>query len=288
MSAVRTVETAFSASIGLVAAYKARPINEDLALRWRLFRKPWMRLPVPVAAFGMAYYVGSQIPAKLFHKWSGNDSRISFDHYAGQNDLVGKFRVFENDNIRDDKKDVIRRLAAYCEDPYTKPELIQKLAEYDESDELSKFRVKRVGVDADPIFWTYGKIHGLENIAFVDPKKLAECEGNPVAIQRLINEVEDVARYNSHEEMLAKLEQAMIEYKERIGKMNLASSDSKKLLALPFYLAKRAQLPEPKRGQLEWDLYREIYGEDYLNDLDLLSRDNEEKITEFNYEKFFP
>jgi len=196
--------------------------------------------------------------------------------------------VFENDNIRDDKKDVIRRLAAYCEDPYTKPELIQKLAEYDESDELSKFRVKRVGVDADPIFWTYGKIHGLENIAFVDPKKLAECEGNPVAIQRLINEVEDVARYNSHEEMLAKLEQAMIEYKERIGKMNLASSDSKKLLALPFYLAKRAQLPEPKRGQLEWDLYREIYGEDYLNDLDLLSRDNEEKITEFNYEKFFP
>jgi len=59
MSAVRTVETAFSASIGLVAAYKARPINEDLALRWRLFRKPWMRLPVPVAAFGMAYYVGS-------------------------------------------------------------------------------------------------------------------------------------------------------------------------------------------------------------------------------------
>lgn len=70
--------------------------------------------------------------------------------------------------------------------------------------------------------------------------------------------------------------------------MSLAPSDRKKLLALPFFMAKRSQKPEPKRGQLEWDLYREIYGEDYLNDLDLINRDTEEKITEFNYEKFFP
>ena len=44
MQAVRAMESAFGASIGLVAAYKARPLNEDLALRWRLFRKPWMRV----------------------------------------------------------------------------------------------------------------------------------------------------------------------------------------------------------------------------------------------------
>jgi len=114
---------------------------------------------------------------------------------------------------------------------------------------LSKtWRIKRVGVDADPIFWTYGKIHGLENIAFVDPKKLAECEGNPVAIQKLVNEVEDVARFNSHEEMLAALEQAMIDYKNEVGKMSLAPSDRKKLLSLPFFMAKRAQNPEPRRG----------------------------------------
>jgi len=115
--------------------------------------------------------------------------------------------LFEDENVRDDKKDVINRLAAYCEDPYTQPELIQKLAEYSGESDLSKvWRVKRVGVDADPIFWAYGKIHGLENIAFVDPKKLAECEGNPVAIQKLVNEVEDVSRFNSHEDLLANLE----------------------------------------------------------------------------------
>lgn len=70
--------------------------------------------------------------------------------------------------------------------------------------------------------------------------------------------------------------------------MSLANSDRKKLLALPFYMAKRTQNPEPKRGQAEWDLYTEIYGEDYYNDLDLINRDTEEKITQFNYEKFFP
>lgn len=32
-------------------------------------------------------------------------------------------------------------------------------------------------------------------------------------------------------------------------------SDRKKLLALPFLLAKRHELPEPKRGQKEWVLF---------------------------------
>jgi hypothetical protein len=31
------------------------------------------------------------------------------------------------------------------------------------------FQVKRSGKDRDPMFWSFGKIHGLENIAFADP-----------------------------------------------------------------------------------------------------------------------
>jgi hypothetical protein len=34
--------------------------------------------------------------------------------------------------------------------------------------------------------------------------------------------------------------------------MEIASSDKKKLLSLPFYMAKRRELPEPKKGQVEW------------------------------------
>lgn len=84
------------------------------------------------------------------------------------------------------------------------------------------------------------------------------------------------------------MEQSLIEYQAAIDKMNLQPSDRKKMLALPFYLTKRSEIPAPKRGQAEWDMYKEVYGEEYWNDLDLLDRDTEEKVTEFNYEKFFP
>lgn len=37
-------------------------------------------------------------------------------------------------------------------------------------------------------------------------------------------------------------------------------SDRKKMLALPFFLAKRAQEPEPIKGQAEWDLFEKMTG----------------------------
>ena len=44
------------------------------------------------------------------------------------------------------------------------------------------FRVKRYGKDRDDIFWSFGKIHGLENIAFADIDEIKATEGNPVKI----------------------------------------------------------------------------------------------------------
>lgn len=52
------------------------------------------------------------------------------------------------------------------------------------------FRVKRAGKDKDDFFWSFGKIHGLENIAFVDLEELYETKGNPVKIQMLVNRYE--------------------------------------------------------------------------------------------------
>lgn len=48
----------------------------------------------------------------------------------------------------------------------------------------------KLGKDKDDIFWKFGKIHGLENIAFVDPKDLEAAAGNPVRLQKLVNDVE--------------------------------------------------------------------------------------------------
>lgn len=64
-------------------------------------------------------------------------------------------------------------------------------------------------------------------------------------------------------------------------------SDKKRLLSLPFYLHKRKELPEPKYGQKEWDMFSKMYGALY-NDYENVEFDKEEKITEFNYENYIP
>lgn len=64
------------------------------------------------------------------------------------------------------------------------------------------------------------------------------------------------------------------------------ASDRKKLLALPFYMSKRAELPEPRDGQDEIKLFEEIFGERYHSHMEARV-DSEDKITEFNYEKYF-
>lgn len=65
----------------------------------------------------------------------------------------------------------------------------------------------------------------------------------------------------------------------------MKTSDRKKLLALPFYLVKRQELPEPKKGQKEWELFTEMFEKEW-NTYEGVKFDPEEKITEFNYEKF--
>ena len=69
--------------------------------------------------------------------------------------------------------------------------------------------------------------------------------------------------------------------------MSLQPSDRKKLLALPFYMAKRTEASEPQIGQVELELYEELYGRPWYFKYGEIM-DDEEKITEFNYENFIP
>jgi hypothetical protein len=63
-------------------------------------------------------------------------------------------------------------------------------------------------------------------------------------------------------------------------------SDKKKVLALPFYMTKRKQASEPRRGQREFDLFQELSGRSWVDD-SLNFIDEEHKITEFDYENYF-
>lgn len=76
------------------------------------------------------------------------------------------------------------------------------------------------------------------------------------------------------------LNEALAEYKasvEQLGEFH--SSDRKKLLSLPFLLAKRAELPEPRKTQHdELNLFKELYGMNWYDDASTIV-DSEQKVT---------
>jgi hypothetical protein len=104
----------------------------------------------------------------------------------GEMDLVAKFRYFENETGERTYNLERENIVDYLEKaiPLSKNELIDsvvtKLAENPEFG--NKYRVKRIGDDENDFYWMFSKIHGLENIAFVDPADMIAANGNPVTI----------------------------------------------------------------------------------------------------------
>ncbi len=173
------------AACGTVGALYARPLQRNLSKYNAIFRKPWLSYPIYVAAFGCAYYGGTQLPGRLFPKLTyGKYEGVNHAYYTSSQDIVSKFRMFETYETIDSRGDLIDYLSTYTTKPLTKTEMIENMAmnALKEFDLGKMFRVKRMGKDKDPLFWSFGKIHGLENIAFVNPEDLKATNGNPVMI----------------------------------------------------------------------------------------------------------
>jgi len=51
----------------------------------------------------------------------------------------------------------------------------------------AKHKIRRMGKDKNDMFWTFGKIHGLENVALCDLDELMKTNGDPMQIQALVN-----------------------------------------------------------------------------------------------------
>mmetsp|Transcript_34565 Transcript_34565/g.25692 ORF Transcript_34565/g.25692 Transcript_34565/m.25692 type:complete len:90 (-) Transcript_34565:322-591(-) len=75
-------------------------------------------------------------------------------------------------------------LSQYREVPLTKDEVAgyEALKALKENPHIQRMRVKRMGADVDDLFWAYGKVHGLENIAFASDEDIKRVDGNPVEI----------------------------------------------------------------------------------------------------------
>ena len=274
---------------GAFAAWRWMPIQREMEASNAMLRKTWMRYPMVGGVFGFAYFCGMQLPVRFFQKATHRNEGISAETYKGKHDIVGRFRLFENSRQDSSEDKLLDFLAMYDKDPLSKPQLLDHLVKRisEQTDLTEVFRVKRQGKDANPIFWQFGKIHGLENIAFCDPDELKACNGNPYTLQKLVNKVSplDAPGFSSYEELQEQLHKTLADYKAEVEKLSLYPSDKKKLLALPFALAKRQENPEPKEGQAAYDLFTELTGKDWNSDL-RVKFDQETKITEFDYENY--
>ena len=103
--------------------------------------------------------------------------------------MVGKFRIFETMEEPSTADQVANYLATNSNVPVTRDEMVGHVVmkALKKVDISQFFKVKRQGVDLDPIFWSLGKIHGLENIAFAEEKDILATNGNPVLLQKLVN-----------------------------------------------------------------------------------------------------
>jgi len=56
---VKRVEVTYGSACGLFAAWKLGPIQRELELSHIIMRKAWMRYPLQIAAFTVAYWIGT-------------------------------------------------------------------------------------------------------------------------------------------------------------------------------------------------------------------------------------
>ena len=190
---VRTVEQLWGGAIGALAVYKARPILREWGMSYAIWRKAWMRYPAPVLIFLAAYHVATMLPQRLGRKLH-YQPQVTNEVYTSQTDLVGRFRLFKDDNAHCEataESSAADYLAAYSSEAMTEPEMIQKLQQKNQLNKpkKTKLKVKRLGKDVDDVYWVGGKIHGLENIAFLTPEELKSVSNDPVALQLAVNKV---------------------------------------------------------------------------------------------------
>lgn len=63
---------------------------------YAIMRKSWMKYPVPLVVFGSAYMIGTMLPQRFGRKFTF-DQHVTHNTYTSQDDLVGRFRLFDRD-----------------------------------------------------------------------------------------------------------------------------------------------------------------------------------------------
>lgn len=267
------------------AAYVHWRLSPVLQARSYLFKKPWMVPLLPMFAGYCGYHGAKQLRGRRFA-----GVQATFEKMSGSNDVISRFRHLDNPRKYVSPKE---RVASYLQTcaatsrTQVEQDLISCLP--DDNLEFKNKQIKRLDKDLDDLYWHFGRIHGLENIAFVDDKKLEEFGSNPIALQMLINEAKPTQLpATSFDGLVAKFMCGLDDYKQKVNKLGLNKSDRSKLLALPFFTMRRIEGPAPKKGQWQYELFTELAGGREWDHFDNYEVDPEKKITIYDYEKFLP
>lgn len=258
---LKMANNAFAFGCGTIAGlYVGKKLNPLLRKRSLLFRKPWMAPLVPGIGFFCAYYGAKELRGR---KFAGKDA--SFESYSGANDVISRFR--DTDFLDERKNDPKEKLIKYLRTaiPLNRSDIQDNIStiigETSIPSQYKNKKVRRYGKDKDDIFWLFGKIHGLENIAFLSDEELKATGGNPILLQDAVNNARPQGPIaTSFDGLVAGAMLAANEYKKEVGKLSLYPSDRAKLLALPFFCSRRKQGPAPQKGQWQYDLFTEIAG----------------------------
>lgn len=125
---VRAAEKLFGTVVGAAAVAKTYPIFREHGKSYGLFRKTWMKFPVPLAIFGVAYTVATMLPSRAGRKLSFSPT-VSHNTYTSCDDLVGRFRLFENESrgMTGQERELTNYLSTYSTEALTEPEIIAQI-----------------------------------------------------------------------------------------------------------------------------------------------------------------
>jgi hypothetical protein len=276
----------FAAACGLVAGfYVHRKLTPILQARSLLFKKPWMVPMVPLVAYYCIYTGAKQLRGRRFQ-----GLEVNFNKMSGSNDIISRFRDVDDRKDAGNDSDHLQNYIATCAANSREQleEDLKNLVPVRESKYRNK-RIKRADRDADDIYWTFGRIHGLENIANIPDNILLSPDMSPEKLQELCAQAKpNGVQFHTFDDLVSNAMRGLSKYKEVVNNMSLSRSDRTKLLALPFRMAKQNQGPAPKRGMWQWDLFTELAGGKDWDHYRDLQYDDEEKITIYNYEKHLP
>jgi hypothetical protein len=162
----------FASTCGLFTAiYVHRKLTPLLQGRSLLFKKPWMVPIVPAVGFFCAYIGARELRAR---RLMGRDG--CFEKMSGSTDIISRFRDLEEvlPNDFEGKNSLVNYLSTFT--GTTKSDVYEYLSKYDPDKIANRPNriYRRADSDLDDLKYMFGKIHGLENIAFVDDKELED------------------------------------------------------------------------------------------------------------------